>query len=115
MSMTLVTTIAPRSEHVVRLKFLSVGNQANIATGARVVVCDDCKELILENSGWPAALKLDTKEVNEHANTPTHQQGIDQPGRFINLSATHTPRSSRPIGTMKRSAFSSILRPAGST
>ena len=101
----LVTTIAPRSDHVVRLKLLSVGNQANIATGARVVVCDDGKEVILENSGWPAALKLDTKEVHEHANTPTHQKGIDQPGRCINLSATRAPRSSRPIGTMKRRGF----------
>lgn len=113
--MTLVTTIAPLSDHVVRLKFLSVGNQANIATGAWVVVRDDGKELILKNSGSPAALKLDTKEVHEHANAPTHQQGTNQPGRCINRSATHAPRSSRPIGTMKRSAFSSILWPAGST
>ena len=115
MSMTLVTTIAPLSDHVVRLKFLSVGNQANIATGAWVVVRDDGKELILKNSGSPAALKLDTKEVHELANAPTHQQGTNQPGRCINRSATHAPRSSRPIGTMKRSAFSSILWPAGST
>ena len=71
MSMTLVTTIAPLSDHVVRLKFIPVGNQAIIATGAWVVVCNDGKELILEKSGWPAALKLDTKEVHEHANAPT--------------------------------------------
>ena len=51
MSMMLVTTIAPLSDHVVRLKFLSVGNQANIATSAWVVMRDDGKELILENSG----------------------------------------------------------------
>lgn len=105
----------PLSDHVVRLKFLSVGNQANIATGAWVVVCDDGKELILENSGSPAASKIDAKEVHERANAPTHQQGTNQPGRCINRSATHAPRSSRPIGTMKRSAFSSILWPAGST
>jgi len=52
----------------------------NIATGAWVVVCDGGKALILENSGSPAALKLDTKEVHEHANAPTHQQGTDHPG-----------------------------------
>ena len=42
----------------------------NIATGAWVVVCDGGKALILENSGSPAAVKLDTKEVHEHANAP---------------------------------------------
>ena len=56
-------------------------DQMNIAKGAWVVVCDGGKALILENSGSPAAVKLDTREVHEHANAPTHQQGTDQPGR----------------------------------
>lgn len=103
-----------RSDYVVRLEFLSVGNQTNIAKSAWVAVRDDGKELILENSGPPAALKLDTKEVHEHANALTHQQGTNQPGRCINRSLRHAPRSSRPIGMMKRSAFSSILWPARS-
>jgi len=56
-------------------------DQVNIATGAWVVVCDGGKALILENSGSPAAVKLDTREVCEHADAPTHQQGTDRPGR----------------------------------
>jgi protein required for attachment to host cells len=52
-----------------------------IAKGAWVVVCDGGKALILENSGSPAAVKLDTREVLEHADAPTHQQGTDRPGR----------------------------------
>ena len=56
-------------------------DQVNIATGAWVVVCDGGKALILENSGSPAAVKLDTREVREHADAPTHQQGTDRPGR----------------------------------
>lgn len=53
----------------------------NIATGAWVVVCDGRKALILENSGSPAAVKLDTRKVLEHADAPTHEQGTDRPGR----------------------------------
>ena len=56
-------------------------DRVNIATGAWVVVCDGGKALIFENSGSPAAVKLDTREVHEHANAPTHRQGTDQPGR----------------------------------
>ena len=56
-------------------------DQVNIATGAWVVVCDGGKALILENSGSPTAVKLDTREVREHDNAPTHQQGTDRPGR----------------------------------
>jgi protein required for attachment to host cells len=56
-------------------------DQVRIATGAWVVVCDGGKALILENSGSPAAVKLDTREVREHADAPTHQQGTDRPGR----------------------------------
>ena len=56
-------------------------DRVNIATGAWVVVCDGGKALILENSGSPAAVKLYTREVYEHADAPTHELGTDQPGR----------------------------------
>lgn len=56
-------------------------DQVNIAKGAWVVVCDGGKALIFENSGSPAAVKLDTREVRDHADAPTHQQGTDRPGR----------------------------------
>lgn len=52
-----------------------------ITQGAWVVVCDGNKALILENSGSPAAVKLDTRETREHTGTPTHEQGTDHPGR----------------------------------
>ena len=45
-----------------------------ITESAWVVVCDGNKALILENSGSPASLKLETKEVREHTGTPTHEQ-----------------------------------------
>jgi protein required for attachment to host cells len=53
----------------------------NIAKGAWVVVSDGGKALIFENSGSPAAVKLNTREVREHTGAPMHQQGTDQPGR----------------------------------
>ncbi len=56
-------------------------DKAKIVTGAWVVVCDGGKALILENSGSPDALKLDSKEVREHNKAPTHEQGTDRPGR----------------------------------
>jgi protein required for attachment to host cells len=53
----------------------------NIVKGAWVVVCDGGKALIFENSGSPAAVELNEREVREHTGAPTHQQGTDQPGR----------------------------------
>ncbi|MDZ4694252.1 MAG: host attachment protein [Deltaproteobacteria bacterium] len=56
-------------------------DKVNIVKGAWVVVCDGGKAFILENNGSPSALRLDTKEVHEHDNPPTHEQGSDRPGR----------------------------------
>ena len=48
-----------------------------IHAGDWVVVCDGAKALILENAGDAMAPNLRTKEVHEHADAKTSDQGTD--------------------------------------
>lgn len=59
-----------------------------IHAGDWVVVCDGAKALILENAGDAMAPNLKTKEVHEHADTKTSEQGTDAPGRSINSNGS---------------------------
>lgn len=52
-----------------------------IESGAWVIVCDGRKALILENIGDHVFPNLHTKEVREHADLSTHEQGSDRPGK----------------------------------
>jgi protein required for attachment to host cells len=52
-----------------------------IEQGDWVVVCDGSKALILENIGDEKFPNLQTKEVYQQKNPPTHAQGTDAPGR----------------------------------
>ena len=52
-----------------------------IDQGDWVVVCDGKKALILENVGDWKFPNLQTREVFEQDNPPTHAQGSDAPGR----------------------------------
>jgi len=56
---------------------------AKIAQGDWVVVCDGKKALVLENVGDAVFPNLKTREVHEHADPKTHEQGTDAPGRAI--------------------------------
>jgi protein required for attachment to host cells len=55
-----------------------------IRHGDWVVVCDGKKALLLENAGDEKFLNLRTREVYEHPDPKTHEQGTDAPGRAIN-------------------------------
>jgi protein required for attachment to host cells len=46
-----------------------------------VVVCDGKKALVLENIGDEVFPNLKTKEVHEHRDPKTREQGADAPGR----------------------------------
>ena len=52
-----------------------------IEQGDWVVVCDGKKALILENVGDAKFPNLQTREVFQQDNPPTHDQGSDAPGR----------------------------------
>jgi protein required for attachment to host cells len=52
-----------------------------IDKGEWVVVCDGKKALILENIGDEKFPNLHTRNVFEHDNPPTREQGADAPGR----------------------------------
>jgi protein required for attachment to host cells len=52
-----------------------------IAKGHWVVVCDGRKAVIFENAGDEKYLILLCKEVHEHDDAPTHEQGASPPGR----------------------------------
>jgi protein required for attachment to host cells len=60
-----------------------------IRHGDWVVVCDGKKALLLENAGDEKFLNLKTKEVHEHPDPKTHEQGTDAPGRAFQ-SVGHT-------------------------
>jgi len=60
--------------------------------GEWVVVCDGRKALILENVGDRRFPSLKTKEVLEHRDASTRDQGADAPGRVY--SSAGQPRSS---------------------
>jgi len=51
-----------------------------INTGDWIVVCDGRKALILENLGDRMFPNLHTREVREHPDAPTREQGSDAPG-----------------------------------
>ena len=55
--------------------------QAAPRSGEWVIVCDGRKALILENAGDDKFINLRSKEVHEHADPPTREQGTDTPGR----------------------------------
>ena len=55
-----------------------------IRSGDWVVVCDGAKALILENAGDGMHPNLKTREVHEHTDAKTHEQGTDAPGRAVN-------------------------------
>lgn len=57
--------------------------------GEWVVVCDGAKALVLENAGDEMFPNLKMKEVYQHDDLPTHEQGTDAPGRSFQ-SAGHT-------------------------
>jgi protein required for attachment to host cells len=52
-----------------------------IRAGDWVVVCDGAKALILENAGDAKFPNLKTREVHEHPDPKTREQGTDAPGR----------------------------------
>jgi protein required for attachment to host cells len=55
-------------------------NKMKIGTGDWIVVCDGRKALILENLGDRMFPNLHTREVREHADLATRDQGTDAPG-----------------------------------
>src|SRR5262245_59869992 len=59
-------------------------SKLKIRHGDWVVVCDGKKALLLENAGDEKFLNLKTKEVYEHPDPRTREQGTDAPGRAIN-------------------------------
>lgn len=55
-------------------------NKMKIGTGDWIVVCDGRKALILENLGDRVFPNLHTREVREHPDLATRDQGTDAPG-----------------------------------
>ena len=55
--------------------------KVKIQSGGWVVVCDGAKALVLENAGDEKFPNLKTKEVYQHEDQPTRDQGSDAPGR----------------------------------
>jgi protein required for attachment to host cells len=55
-------------------------NKIKVGTGDWIVVCDGRKALILENLGDRMFPNLHTKEVREHPDSSTREQGTDAPG-----------------------------------
>src|SRR3954447_11594282 len=55
-------------------------DQMRIDKGDWIVVCDGRKALILENLGDRMFPNLHTREVREHADLATRDQGTDAPG-----------------------------------
>jgi protein required for attachment to host cells len=53
----------------------------SVKSGDWVVVCDGRKALILENIGDAKYPRLHTKEVSEHTEPRTSEQGTDRPGK----------------------------------
>jgi len=56
-------------------------DRINVRSGEWVVVCDGRKALILENIGDARFPNLHTKEVREHPESRTSDQGTDRPGK----------------------------------
>ncbi len=66
-------------------------NKLKIKSGDWIVVCDGRKAVILENAGDDVFPNLRTKEVREHDDARTSEQGADAPGRVY--SSVGTARS----------------------
>jgi protein required for attachment to host cells len=56
-------------------------DKSAVGRGHWIVVCDGRKALIFENAGDDKFLNLRAKEVHEHENASTHDQGVSPPGR----------------------------------
>jgi protein required for attachment to host cells len=56
-------------------------DKSKIGKGHWVVVCDGRKALIFENAGDEKFPNLRAREVHEHADVSTHDQGVSPPGR----------------------------------
>ena len=56
-------------------------DRINVKSGEWVVVCDGRKALVLENIGDAKYPNLHTREVHEHSETRTSEQGTDRPGK----------------------------------
>lgn len=59
----------------------------DIPNGAWVVVADGQRALFLRNDGDNEYPSLQTVDVMEHDNPPTHEQGTDRPGRGRDVPA----------------------------
>jgi len=62
--------------------------KSKIRQGDWVIVCDGKKALVLENVGDEKFLNLKTREVYEHPDPKTHEQGTDAPGRAFQSVGT---------------------------
>jgi protein required for attachment to host cells len=56
-------------------------DRIDVRSGEWVVVCDGRKALLLENIGNARYPNLHTKEVREHPEPRTSEQGTDRPGK----------------------------------
>jgi protein required for attachment to host cells len=56
-------------------------NKIKINAGEWVIVCDGRKALILENIGDAQYPNLHTREIHEHTESRTSEQGSDRPGK----------------------------------
>jgi protein required for attachment to host cells len=56
-------------------------NKIKINSGDWVIVCDGRKALILENIGDAQDPNLHAREVREHTESRTSEQGTDRPAR----------------------------------
>ncbi len=54
-----------------------------ISAGDLIVVCDGRKAILLENAGDDVFPNLVTKEILEHPQAATHEQGSSPPGRVF--------------------------------
>ena len=67
--------------------------KVKIGEGAWVVVCDGTKALLLQNAGDDKFPNLQTREVLQQEDPPTHAQGSAPPGRVQQAVGTGTERS----------------------
>ncbi len=86
-----------------------------IDQGDWVVVCDGKKALILENVGDWKFPNLQTREVFEQDNPPTHEQGSDAPGRsFQSVGSMRSAMEQTDWHRKSRRGFSAVISPDGS-
>jgi protein required for attachment to host cells len=56
-------------------------DRINVKSGEWVIVCDGRKALVLDNVGDAKYPNLHTREVHEHSEARTNEQGTDRPGK----------------------------------